>query len=87
MDIDRRLRRLEKRSGTNFARRIIYLHPNLEAEEPDETPYCAKITSELWAYSFGGPLKDEEIADLRAEYKDTPLRYGSLFRTADEDID
>ena len=47
--------------------------PNLEYEEPDETPYSAKITSEMWAHSFGGPLRDQEIAALRMQYKDTRI--------------
>lgn len=72
-DLKRRLHRLEKQSGTNFGPRIIYLMPNLESEEPDETPYSAKITSELWAHSHGRPLMDQEIAALRIQYKNTRI--------------
>ncbi len=54
MDLERRLHRLEKRSGTNSGPRIIYLMPNFEAEEPDKTQYRAKITSGPWAPHLEG---------------------------------
>jgi len=46
--LERRLERLERETRPKFERQIIYLMPNLKLEEPDETPYSAKITSKLW---------------------------------------
>jgi hypothetical protein len=34
---------------------LIYFAPNQEVER-DETPYMVKISSEVWAHVFGGPL-------------------------------
>lgn len=41
--------------------RLIYLTPNLEAEEGEETPYCVKLSSEVWAHVFGRPLSNDEV--------------------------
>jgi hypothetical protein len=65
-----RLERLEKRMGAKQGPRLIYLMPNLEEEEDEqETPYCAKISSDVWAHVFGsGRLTMEEIHRLKEEY-------------------
>jgi hypothetical protein len=61
--------RFEQRMGTKRRPRLIYLTPNLERDESEETPYSVKISSELWAEAFGGgPLTSEEIRQLREEY-------------------
>jgi hypothetical protein len=65
---EQRVMRLEQRMGTKHAPRLIYLTPNLEEDESEETPYSVKISSELWAEAFGGPFTKEEIAKLREEY-------------------
>jgi hypothetical protein len=48
--------------------RLIYLMPNLEAEEGEETPYCVKLSSEVWAHVFGRPLSSDEVKKLKAEF-------------------
>jgi hypothetical protein len=65
---EQRLTRLEQRMGTKHAPRLIYLTPNLEGDETEETAYSVKISSELWAEAFGGPFTKEEIDKLREEY-------------------
>jgi hypothetical protein len=65
---EQRLTRLEQRMGTNPGPRLIYLTPNLEGDESEETPYSVKISSKLWAEAFGGPFTKEEIDKLREEY-------------------
>jgi hypothetical protein len=66
---EQRLTRLEQRMGTKHAPRLIYLTPNLEGDETEETANSVKISSELWAYVFSsGPFTKEEIDKLREEY-------------------
>jgi hypothetical protein len=65
---EQRVTRLEQRMGTNHRPRLIYITPNLEEDESEETPYSVKISSELWAEAFGGPFTREEIGKLREEY-------------------
>ena len=65
---EQRLTRLELRMGTKHAPRLIYLTPNLEGDETEETAYSVKISSELWAEAFSGPFTKEEIDKLREEY-------------------
>ena len=67
---ERRLDRLEQRMGVKPGPRVIYLMPNLEAEEGEETPYCVKLSSEEWAHAFGAPLTEDDIRKLRVEYGD-----------------
>jgi hypothetical protein len=54
--------------GVQPGPRLIYLTPNLELDEPEETPYLVKLSSDVWAHVFGAPLSDEEIRNLRKEY-------------------
>ena len=46
--------------GRKHGQRLIYVMPNLEEGECEETPYMVKISSDLWAHVFGGPLTDKE---------------------------
>jgi len=51
--------------------RFIYILPNLEEEEDEETPYKVKISSDLWAHAMaGGPFTSDEIRELREKYKE-----------------
>ena len=61
----RRIERLEQRMGVKPGPRLIYLTPNLEDADAEETPYQFRISSGVWASVFGGPLTDEEIRKLR----------------------
>jgi hypothetical protein len=55
--------------GTKHAPRLIYLTPNLEGDDTEETAYSVKISSEVWAHVFGtGPSTTEEVDKLREEY-------------------
>ena len=65
---EQRLTRLEKWTGTKHGPRLIYITPNLEGDESEETAYSVKISSELWAEAFGGPFTKEEIGKLKEEY-------------------
>jgi len=47
--------------GVKPGPRLIYMTPNLEDGDGEATPYQFKISSEVWASVFGGPLTDEEI--------------------------
>jgi hypothetical protein len=63
---EQRLTRIEQRTETKPAPRLIYLTPNLERDESEETPYSVKISSEVWAHVFGsGPFTTEEIDKLK----------------------
>jgi hypothetical protein len=64
----RRLDRLEQRIAVKPGPRLIYLMPNLEADEGEETPYCVKLSSEVWAHVFGRPLSSDEVKKLKAEF-------------------
>ncbi len=64
----RRLDRLEQRMAVKPGPRLIYLIPNLEAEEGEETPYFVKLSSEVWAHVFGRPLSTEEVKKLKDEF-------------------
>ena len=68
-NLDRRIERLEKMARVKQGPRLIYIGPNLEDGEGEETPYMVKISSELWAHVFGAPLSVEEIRKLREERK------------------
>jgi hypothetical protein len=68
-NLARRTQRLEEKLETKPGPRLIYLTPNLEGDETEETAYSVKISSEVWAYVFGsGPFITEEIDKLREEY-------------------
>lgn len=69
--LERRLERLEQRMGLKRERRFIYIMPNLEEEEDQETPYKVKISRDRWAHALaGGPFTAEEIRGLKEEYAD-----------------
>ncbi len=69
--LERRVERLEQRMGAKREQRFIYIMPNLEEEEDQETPYCVKISADLWAHAIGGgPFTNEEIRRLRQEYNE-----------------
>jgi hypothetical protein len=70
----RRIERLEQRMGVKPGPRLIYLTPNLEPDEPEESPYLVKLSSDVWAHVFGAPLSDEEIRNLREEYNEERYR-------------
>ena len=65
---EQRLQRLERRMGLKPGPRVIYLMPNLEADEGEETPYCVKLSSEVWAHVFGRPLSNDEVKKLKDEF-------------------
>lgn len=71
---EQRIERLEQRMGVKPGPRLIYLMPNLEPDEPEETPYLVKLSSDVWAHVFGAPLSDEEIRNLREEYAEGHLK-------------
>lgn len=63
--LEQRLARLEQRVEVKPGPRLIYLMPNLEDADGEETPHQFRISSGVWASVFGGPLTDEEIRKLR----------------------
>ena len=65
---EQRLQRLERRMALKPGPRVIYLMPNLEADEGEETPYCVKLSSEVWAHVSGRPLSTEEVKKLKEEF-------------------
>jgi hypothetical protein len=67
--LERRLERLERRTDIKSGPRIIYLTQNLEHDEPEESPYLVKLSSDLWANVFGAPLSEAEIRQLRENYE------------------
>jgi hypothetical protein len=70
-NFDIRLGRLEQRMGVKQRRTVIYITPNLEKDEGEDTPYEVKISSVLWAHAFGGgSFTEDEILWLREEYGD-----------------
>ena len=78
-DLDRRIERLERRTGVKCGPRTIYITPNLESEDPEETPYLVKLSTDLWANVYGEPLSDDGVRKLRQEYKqDHPKQFESV---------
>lgn len=67
--LERRIDRLEQQTGAKPGPRIIYFS-NLPGDDADETPYCVKLSSDVWAHVFGPPLSAEEIHALRLEYNE-----------------
>jgi len=63
-----RLQRLERRMGVKPGPRLIYLAPNLEASEGEETPYFVKLSSEVWAHVFDRPLSSVEVKKIKDEF-------------------
>jgi len=63
---EQRIERLEQRMGVKPGPRLIYLMPNLEPDEPEETPYLVKLSSDVWAHVFGAPLSDVSLVDRPA---------------------
>ena len=68
--LERKVKRLEQRMGVKPGPRMIYLTPNLEDADGEETPYQFRISSGVWASVFGEPLTDEEIHKLREEHNE-----------------
>ena len=68
---ERRLARLEKRLEIKPGPRVIYLMPNLEADEPEETAYLVKLSSEVWAHVSGPGLSTSEIEKLKEEFRNS----------------
>jgi hypothetical protein len=68
--LKRRLERLEQRTAIKHGPRLIYITPNLELDEPEETPYLVKLSYDIWANVFGAPLSDEGIRALRHEHEE-----------------
>ena len=67
-NLARRTQRLEEKLETKPGPRLIYLTPNLEGDETEETAYSVKISSEVWAYVFSsGPFTTEEVDKLREQ--------------------
>jgi hypothetical protein len=66
--LERRLGRLEQRLSIKPGARIIYFTPNLEADEPEESPYLVKLSSEVWAHVSGPGLSRIEIEMLKKEF-------------------
>ena len=66
---ERRLARLELRIGIKAGPRLIYLMPNLEEDEPEESPYLVKLSSEMWAHVSGPGLSNGEIEKLKEEFR------------------
>jgi hypothetical protein len=69
-NLDHRIGRLEEMVVPKYRPRLIYIMPNLEAEEPEEGPGFVKISSSLWAWVIGAPLTADEIRKLREEYSE-----------------
>jgi hypothetical protein len=65
--LKRRIERLEKETGADKGQ-MLYLGPNLESDEEEETPWSIKISPGLWATAFGAPFSGEQIEQLRAEF-------------------
>jgi len=65
--LEKRLKKLEQQVRPKAGFRLIYFIPNLEPEEPEETPWRIKLSADIWAHVFGEPLNEEEIRDLRQE--------------------
>jgi hypothetical protein len=73
--LDRRIARLEVKYNTSCGQRFVYILPNLEEDEDEETPYQIKLSSDLWAHAIrGGPFTAEEIDELRNTYGDERTR-------------
>jgi hypothetical protein len=73
-NLEGRLKRLEETTRANREERFVYILPNLEEEEDEETPYRVKVSSKLWAHAIrGGPFTDEEIQSLRQKYGEEGL--------------
>ena len=60
----RRIERLERRTTVKVGPRLIYITPNLEPHEIEESPYLVKLSSDLWAHVFGAPLKTMRFASF-----------------------
>ena len=61
---------MEQRTQIKQGRRLIYITPNLQPDELQESAYLIKLSSDVWARVFGDPLSDEEIRKLREEYSE-----------------
>ena len=68
MHLDRRIDLIEQRLEPAHGSQLIYITPNLEEDEPADTPYSVKISPSLWAYAFGRAFSPEDIRQLRREY-------------------
>jgi hypothetical protein len=67
--LDRRLEQLEQRMGVKPRRRLIYLGPNLEESDTEETPYRVQLSSEIWAHVFGAGFSNNEVEKLKQEFR------------------
>jgi len=71
-NLDRRVEWLEEKLGARPGPRLIYLMPNLELDEPDETPHLVKLSSDIWANIYGAPLNADERQALKHEFRSRP---------------
>jgi hypothetical protein len=62
---EKRIERLEKQTGVKPGPRLIYITPNLEDDDSEETPYSIKLSPGVWAEICGAPLSEEEIRSLK----------------------
>jgi hypothetical protein len=61
-----RLARLERAAGAkHWEQQLVYLGPNLESDDAEETPYSVRIEPGVWAEAFGRPFESEAIAKLK----------------------
>jgi hypothetical protein len=67
--LEGRLARLEERIRVKPGERLIYFMPNLEEDEPAESPGLVKLSPEVWAHVFGPWLSRVEIEKLREEFR------------------
>jgi hypothetical protein len=67
--LERRVDRLERRTEIKPGSRIIYLTPNLDSEEPEESPSLVKLSPDVWAHIAGAPLNEAEVRQLRVDYE------------------
>src|SRR5262249_30903456 len=69
-NLNRRIERLEKRIGTRVGPQLIYITPNLQPDDSEETPWSVRVAPGVWAKAFGAPFSSEDIERLRREYVD-----------------
>lgn len=68
-NLSRRIERLEQRlSAQHGEQQLVYVGPNLESDDSEETPWSVKIAPGVWAMAFGARFTAEQIDALRKEY-------------------
>jgi len=47
--------------GLKQGKQLIYIRPNLERDDREETPWSIKISAGVWATAFGASFSFEDI--------------------------